>query len=184
MSSFTTTPNYMINTLTKSSSVVEVKNGQLGLSEIGSVGVGSTYTTGQALWTLFPDKPTRYFITADNNSVNLIILLPLTSASATLPATSAHDGCILLIYNNGTTKSLVIQNNGGTALMTITPGNYAEFIAYTGVGNNWVIMNPLNGNGTVTSVSVVSANGLAGTVATSTTTPAITLSTTIGGQHH
>lgn len=37
------------------------------------------------------------------------------------------------------------------------------------------------GSGTVTSVSVVSANGFAGTVATSTTTPAITLSTTITG---
>lgn len=37
------------------------------------------------------------------------------------------------------------------------------------------------GGGTVTSVSVVSANGLAGTVATSTTTPAITLSTTVTG---
>jgi len=37
------------------------------------------------------------------------------------------------------------------------------------------------GTGTVTSVSVVSANGLAGTVATSTTTPAITLSTTVTG---
>lgn len=35
--------------------------------------------------------------------------------------------------------------------------------------------------GTVTSVSVVSANGLSGTVATATTTPAITLSTTITG---
>ena len=37
------------------------------------------------------------------------------------------------------------------------------------------------GSGTVTSVSVVSANGFAGTVATETTTPAITLSTTITG---
>lgn len=37
------------------------------------------------------------------------------------------------------------------------------------------------GSGTVTSVSVVSANGFAGTVATSTTTPAITLTTTITG---
>ncbi len=37
------------------------------------------------------------------------------------------------------------------------------------------------GIGTVTSVSVVSANGLAGTVATATTTPAITLSTTVTG---
>jgi hypothetical protein len=37
------------------------------------------------------------------------------------------------------------------------------------------------GSGTVTNVSIVSANGLAGTVATSTTTPAITLSTTVTG---
>lgn len=35
------------------------------------------------------------------------------------------------------------------------------------------------GSGTVTSVSVVSANGFAGTVATATTTPAITITTTI-----
>lgn len=37
------------------------------------------------------------------------------------------------------------------------------------------------GSGTVTSTSVVSANGLAGTVANPTTTPAITLSTSITG---
>jgi len=37
------------------------------------------------------------------------------------------------------------------------------------------------GSGTVSSVSVVSANGFAGTVATATTTPAITLSTSITG---
>ncbi len=40
---------------------------------------------------------------------------------------------------------------------------------------------PGAGSGTVTSVSVVSANGFAGSVATATTTPAITLSTTITG---
>lgn len=39
----------------------------------------------------------------------------------------------------------------------------------------------LPSSGTVTSVSVVSANGFAGTVATATTTPAITLTTTITG---
>lgn len=37
------------------------------------------------------------------------------------------------------------------------------------------------GTGTVTSVSIVTANGFAGSVATATTTPAITLSTTITG---
>ncbi len=40
---------------------------------------------------------------------------------------------------------------------------------------------PSVGSGTVTDVSVVSANGFAGTVANSTTTPAITLTTTITG---
>lgn len=38
-----------------------------------------------------------------------------------------------------------------------------------------------SGTGTVTSTSVVSANGFAGTVATATTTPAITMSTSITG---
>lgn len=37
------------------------------------------------------------------------------------------------------------------------------------------------GSGTVTSVSVATANGFAGTVATSTTTPAITLTTSVTG---
>ena len=40
---------------------------------------------------------------------------------------------------------------------------------------------PISVNGTVTGASVVSANGFAGTVATATTTPAITLSTSITG---
>ena len=40
---------------------------------------------------------------------------------------------------------------------------------------------PASGAGSVSSVSVVPANGLAGTVATSTTTPAITLRTTVTG---
>lgn len=40
------------------------------------------------------------------------------------------------------------------------------------------LYNP-TGNGTVTTTSVVSANGLAGTVANATTTPALTLSTTV-----
>jgi hypothetical protein len=44
-----------------------------------------------------------------------------------------------------------------------------------------LLASPTGATGTVQSVSVVSANGLAGTVATDTTTPAITLSTTITG---
>lgn len=45
---------------------------------------------------------------------------------------------------------------------------------------DWTTFNN-KGSGTVTSTSVVSANGFAGTVATATTTPAITISTSITG---
>lgn len=57
------------------------------------------------------------------------------------------------------------------ANVTLTQVGQDIEIASTGSG----------GSGTVTSVSVVSANGLAGSVATATTTPAVTLSTTITG---
>jgi phage-related tail fiber protein len=65
-------------------------------------------------------------------------------------------------------KGYVLTNNGAITLGT-TALTFAQF---SGGGG---------GAGTVTSVSVVSANGLAGTVATNTTTPAITLTTTVTG---
>lgn len=46
---------------------------------------------------------------------------------------------------------------------------------------NWPPQAGSGGSGTVTTVSVVSANGLAGSVANATTAPAITLSTTVTG---
>ena len=68
--------------------------------------------------------------------------------------------------------------NGITGAATIVAGSG---ISVTVLGQNITIANTGAGSGTVTSVSVVSANGFAGTVATSTTTPAITLSTSITG---
>lgn len=44
-----------------------------------------------------------------------------------------------------------------------------------------ILVDSAAGSGTVTSVSVVTANGFAGTVATATSTPAITLTTTVTG---
>ena len=73
--------------------------------------------------------------------------------------------------------------NGGTG--TSTPGLVAGTnVTITGTWPNQTINSSGGGgggSGTVTSVSVVSANGLAGTVANATTTPAITLSTTVTG---
>ena len=48
-------------------------------------------------------------------------------------------------------------------------------------GSGVLSFTTVSGTGTVTSVSVTSTNGFAGTVATATTTPAITLSTTVTG---
>lgn len=73
-----------------------------------------------------------------------------------------------LYCSNGTTKLLSRLGIGA-------PGD-----VYTVSGGgipSWAT--PAPGGGTVTTVSVVSANGLAGTVANPTTTPAITLSTTV-----
>lgn len=64
---------------------------------------------------------------------------------------------------------LFVGSDGGTYNLQ---GNEATGRIYT---------TTVGGAGTVTSVSVVSANGFAGTVATATTTPAITLTTTITG---
>ena len=66
----------------------------------------------------------------------------------------------------------------GPALAISAAGTVGQVLTSAGAGTpTWAAA----ATGTVTSVSVVSANGLAGTVATATTTPAITLSTTITG---
>jgi hypothetical protein len=65
-----------------------------------------------------------------------------------------------------TLKGLAPLSGGGTANFLRADGTWAA---------------PSSGAGTVTSASVTSANGFAGTVATPTTTPAITISTTITG---
>ena len=60
---------------------------------------------------------------------------------------------------------------------TLTPGSGVSITNAAGA----ITIAATGSGGTVTSVSVVSANGFAGTVATATTTPAITLSTSVTG---
>ncbi len=77
------------------------------------------------------------------------------------------------------TKGDLYTSNGaaGVALSVGANGYVLSANSGTITGLEWIA----NAVGTVTSVSVVSANGFAGTVATATTTPAITLTTTITG---
>ncbi len=82
--------------------------------------------------------------------------------------TSFTDGQLLIGNSTGNTLTKTTLTAGSG--VTITNGSGAITVAFTGPGA-----------GSVTSASVVSANGFAGTVATATTTPAITLTTSITG---
>jgi hypothetical protein len=77
----------------------------------------------------------------------------------------------------GAANRIAYQTAADTTGFIVAPTSANTFLEWSGTAFQWS-SNPL---GTVTSVSVVSANGLAGTVANATTTPAITLSTTVTG---
>ena len=81
---------------------------------------------------------------------------------------SVTNGAGTIVVTNTLPDRIVVLTGAGTTVVT---GTYPNF---TITSNDAFV-------GTVTSVSVVSANGFAGTVATSTTTPAITLTTSITG---
>lgn len=84
--------------------------------------------------------------------------------------TLSRSGTNLFFDTSSTATSITVAANEAVLLMS-GPSSIWNVYRHGGSG----------GSGTVTSVSVVSANGFAGTVATSTTTPAITLTTTITG---
>jgi hypothetical protein len=77
------------------------------------------------------------------------------------------------------TATAPVVSSGGTAPDISMPAATTSVSGYL-TSTDWNTFNN-KGSGTVTSASVVSANGFAGTVATATTTPAITLTTTITG---
>ncbi len=77
---------------------------------------------------------------------------------------------------NASAASVLIgrgQGSGAGVLQELTLGS--------GVAMSGTVLSATGSGGTVTTVSVVSANGFAGSVANPTTTPAITLTTTITG---
>jgi hypothetical protein len=85
----------------------------------------------------------------------------------------------------GVTGTAPIVSSGGTApaisISAATTSAAGSMSAADKTKLDGIASGATASSGTVTSVSVVSANGLAGTVATPTTTPAITLSTSISG---
>lgn len=128
--------------------------------------------------------------------------VPLGQFPFELGPSSGGTGCIIGMRGDGFNPTLYTFTLASYSTHTdvtcpefdiITSSGAADAFYVSGSGTitgNWVV----NGNvqattfnggalptGTVTSASVVSANGFGGSVATATTTPAITLTTSISG---
>ncbi len=156
---------YSFNDSTANFGTATITNATWNGSTIGTGygGTGlTTFTSGGAVYATSTSSLTSGTLPitaggtgATTASTAFNALSPLTTVGDTLYGGASGAGTRLAI---GTAGQVLTVNAGATAPQWSTPTT-----------------------GTVTSVSVTSANGFAGTVATSTTTPAITISTTITG---
>lgn len=101
---------------------------------------------------------------------------PLSLAAGGTGTSAASANAAFDALSPMTTAGDILYENATPTAARLGIGSTGQILTVVGGLPAWA--SPATG-GTVTSVSVVSANGLAGTVATATTTPAITLSTTI-----
>jgi hypothetical protein len=100
-------------------------------------------------------------------------------------ALNTYDGRIYLKKSVASVETVVaieqLPDNLRGYTFPATQGTSGQLLVTNGDGTLSWITSAVTSSGTVTSVSVISTNGFAGSVATSTTTPAITISTTVTG---
>jgi hypothetical protein len=146
-----------------------------GTSNVTNVNVTSINVTNvtATLANVTTLNATSAFITTGNiataNVGNLSLLNPLTVPNGGTGLSSLPAGNVII-------------GNGTSSPTFIAPGNAGNVL--TSIGGAWVSNAAVasgGGTGTVTNVSVVSANGFSGTVANSTSNAAITLSATFMG---
>jgi hypothetical protein len=107
-----------------------------------------------------------------------------STQTVVLPAATTLSVGHQFVVMNRSSGAVTVNMNGGSLLQTLAASSFAIFTLInngTAPGVWDAIYSSGGGSGTVTTVSVVSANGLAGTVANAGTTPAITLSTSVTG---
>jgi len=124
--------------------------------------INGTSFNGSADITVTAAAGTLTGTTLNATVVNSSLTSVGTLSSLAVTGTTTQTGAFNLA---GAASPLQVQGSAGTSGQVLTS-------AGTGATPTW---STVAGTGTVTSVSVVTANGVSGTVATSTTTPAITV---------
>ena len=98
--------------------------------------------------------------------------------SGTVPTWNQNTTGYAADVGGGVANQILYQTSANTTDYIVAPTTTNTYLKWNGTSFAW---DTVSSSGSVTSVSVVSANGFAGTVANATTTPAITLSTSITG---
>ena len=109
-------------------------------------------------------------LTVGRGGTGVTTLTGLVKGNGTSAFTAAVAGTD---YAPATSGTSILYGNGAGGFSNVTVGSGLSFTGGT--------LASVSGGGSVTSVSVVTANGFAGTVADPGSTPAITLSTTVTG---
>jgi hypothetical protein len=164
------------NTITTINNVtlanVTITSGTSNVTNVNvtSINVSNLTATLANITTL---NATSAFITTGNIATANVGNLSLLNA---LTVPNGGTGRVTLPVNS------VLLGNGTGSITSVAPGNAGNVL--TSIGGIWVSNAAVasgGGTGTVTNVSVVSANGFSGTVANSTSNAAITLSATFMG---
>jgi len=145
-----------------------------------SAGTGISYDDATGIIT--NSEPDQTVTLTDGNGITITGTYPSFTIDCDITQYADADARLSLSAGTGISyddTTGIITNSEPDQTVTLTDGadititgTYPSFtIAYSGTA----------GSGTVTTASVVSANGFAGTVATDTTTPAITITTSITG---
>ena len=168
----------VLGTGTSGNYVASVQTGS-GLSGGSAGSAGSTLTLAidtAVVSTLSGAQTlTNKTISGSSNTISNIGNSSLTNSSITINGTSVSLG--------GTVTISTASTLDGLTDVTITTPSLGQVLKYN--GSTWINDADATaggaGAGTVTTVSVVSANGFTGSVATASSTPAITIATSITG---
>jgi hypothetical protein len=114
----------------------------------GTLGSHSAYSlpaaTNSVLWTVSPDKPSTFSVSAAGAGSN-IDLPPVATTAVDVTATRASSGYQVFISNTGS-NAFGVRNSTGTLLATLVPLQSVLFIADFPSVNNWILAANTAGN--------------------------------------